>query len=117
MPLALPPRHPLTLRPPPNTGSSTRPSPTPFAPPTHTPAHTQDLGLLPEEGCPPDGADSWVMSAYLLRTPHTRQQKEAGWEPPWLCETQARLAGGGGAQGCGWLGSDLAAQQAWWGAV
>lgn len=27
----------------------------------------QDLKVLPEEALPPDGADSWVMSSYLLR--------------------------------------------------
>ncbi|PRW59252.1 hypothetical protein C2E21_2426 [Chlorella sorokiniana] len=57
-----------------------------------------DLKVLPEEALPPDGADSWVMSSYLLRLPHTRAEKQAGWEHPWLCEAQgdqsaAALAG------------------------
>ncbi len=27
----------------------------------------QELHLLPEEALPPDGADFWVMSSYMLR--------------------------------------------------
>lgn len=35
---------------------------------TGAPQHPmQDLKVLPEEALPPDGADSWVMSSYLLR--------------------------------------------------
>ncbi|EFN57548.1 hypothetical protein CHLNCDRAFT_143179 [Chlorella variabilis] len=53
-----------------------------------------ELGLFPEEALPPDGADTWVMSSYLLRRPHTLAEKRAGWERPWLCEAE-------GAQGVG----------------
>ena len=39
----------------------------PTSRPQLLPQPLQDLRLVPEEALPPDGADSWVMSPYLLR--------------------------------------------------
>lgn len=50
----------------------------------------QDRRLCLEDSLAADGADTWVMSSYLLRKPHTLAEKQAGWQPPWLCEVQVR---------------------------
>ena len=63
---------PLPAYPAPRTDPPPLLSPSPAlllpSPPHHrTHHHTQELGLMPEESLPPDGADTWVMSAYLTR--------------------------------------------------
>ena len=48
------------------------------------------LGLLKEEAPPPDGADTWLQSSYLLAEPRTlKAGKASGWERPWACEVNS----------------------------
>lgn len=57
-------------------------------------------GLLNEEAPPPDGADTWIQSCYLLAEPWTlKAAQEAGWERPWACEVRPNIRKAGMSPG------------------
>jgi hypothetical protein len=70
----------------------------------------QDLGLVDEDAAPPDGADTWVQSAYLIKEPRTLAAKRAAPEAvkrPWLAELRGAAGAAAAAAGAAVGDGDL----------